>query len=894
MTAAPAAGAAVERVVAAEAAYIAPRLNADGELELGVLRTDYDGSNATWSSVSDTVVHTRAGSAITVPSWAQDHGLTGFGPAGTRTWWTGDNGNATDAQTRATVQLGWTRELLAGRLATDGSAGRVRRVDGPADSRVATFGIGRDAPDEDPWNVAILYDSAGEMAAGDWEVWSQGSGHLNRERESLSWGFNRAGYYCLDFEVRATLASGRPVYDRRALAIAVGDIDPLAAPVCAEEDQTTSLTLSADPAGSTLAGQPLTLTATVGPTSATGRVRFFVNDDGGERTLGGPVVVAGGQAELVTTGLEPGRHLLRAVFEPADAEAHSPASATRAHQVQPRERFVIDTGPEDLLHADIAMEGNAKGLRLFVGVDGRVERQIPLADAVLVVPDRARDVIPANPAYEFIGEPGSPVWSVPLTQKPGIPWLGISSASIDEDAFQRLSVWRLDAISDHDGGPAPGAFVLWDRFDGARPLFNTRQGLPGATRMLSRVGNHAHATWSFTAPGVYCLAMSAGNRFAATGAPAADAAVLTVVVGDAADPYAIPTCAERGTRPVASHQPRPERQPGGTAYAVRADGERRAFYDLRPEVVDGGLRVDVLEGDPAGPGMLRDIDEIVFGVTGSRELGESPDANRYVLGSDTTAIDSASVAGDLRWRLVGVDGPGTLTLSDEWHDLRARTLLSSAVGTAPDHHDLWPGRRDPLAWRFGAHGVYCVTFEWTGVAPDGRPLVTRRTLTFAVGVDPTAVTPCPQRPPSPPAPPGPGDATVPALPATPATPAPMPSPRLRMSMRVVTPKVVRHAAMRRRDALRVRCGLSTAGTCHVRATVSRATARRLGLRSRVIAAGRRTLRRPGTATVVVQLDRRARRAIARSRGSLHIRLDATARARGQRTVTRTAQVTVSG
>ncbi|MBF6621724.1 MAG: hypothetical protein ITG02_16040 [Patulibacter sp.] len=107
------------------------------------------------------------------------------------------------------------------------------------------------------------------------------------------------------------------------------------------------------------------------------------------------------------------------------------------------------------------------------------------------------------------------------------------------------------------------------------------------------------------------------------------------------------------------------------------------------------------------------------------------------------------------------------------------------------------------------------------------------------------------------------------------------------------------AQVRRTGKVRVKCTTTPAGRCRARATVSRTTARRLGLRvrgkSKTVNVGKGTVRttRAGRArTLSVRLSTTARRAIGRSRRTVAIRVEVTASASGHRDrkVVRTVKV----
>ncbi|GGJ12681.1 Ig-like domain-containing protein [Streptomyces brasiliensis] len=93
-------------------------------------------------------------------------------------------------------------------------------------------------------------------------------------------------------------------------------------------DTTTSLAVS--PNAPVTAGTPVTLTASVGPAGAEGKVQFRDNGN----ALGNPVTVSGGQAELTTSALKAGDHSLTAVFTPASTAYNGSTSSAVAYTVE--------------------------------------------------------------------------------------------------------------------------------------------------------------------------------------------------------------------------------------------------------------------------------------------------------------------------------------------------------------------------------------------------------------------------------------------------------------------------------------------------------------------------------------------------------------------------------
>lgn len=148
----------------------------------------------------------------------------------------------------------------------------------------------------------------------------------------------------------------------------------------------------------------------------------------------------------------------------------------------------------------------------------------------------------------------------------------------------------------------------------------------------------------------------------------------------------------------------------------------------------------------------------------------------------------------------------------------------------------------------------------------------------------------------------------PVVPAPPVgAPAPAPTPTATTpavpaaSTVALRPSAVRSArTLRRQGVLRSTVRLDGRARVAVRATISRAAARRLGLRvprgARTVAlgTGRATKTRPGSAVVRVPLAARHRRALGKVRGALRITLRATVASADGRTLTTTRTTTVRG
>jgi hypothetical protein len=124
---------------------------------------------------------------------------------------------------------------------------------------------------------------------------------------------------------------------------------------------TSAATLNSSPSTSAQFGQPVTLTATVNPSSATGTMTFFDNE-----TVLGIATLAGGQASLSTTLLRAGQRSLKAYYsgDLATGAGNStpiPFSVNAAVNLgfAPAVTYATLQGPSDLAIGDFNADGKA-------------------------------------------------------------------------------------------------------------------------------------------------------------------------------------------------------------------------------------------------------------------------------------------------------------------------------------------------------------------------------------------------------------------------------------------------------------------------------------------------------------------------------------------------------
>ncbi|HWL43746.1 MAG TPA: choice-of-anchor M domain-containing protein [Ilumatobacter sp.] len=509
---------------------------------------------------------------------------------------------------------------------------------------------------------------------------------------NMFWGFSEPGYYCIDLEVEAGLLLGPRVTDRAAIAVAV-NVDPTHAPLCVPGDS--------EPVEPTDPVDPADLNDTIEPSPQT------------------PLLFTDGHADVAGNIIN---GELRLLFRESN-------QASNPH------RYKFD-------------------------------------DVVIGIPEYAQYVLPEatdTQDWSLVGPPGSTLWGIPESGLVDRPWVGVSSADIPDRQIAHPISWQLVGVSGIDGGVAPGEFVMWNTpsTNGAGPWFSTRAGLPSSVT-IDRAGlSHRHVNWSFTRTGVYCLNFTMATQLA-DGAHVHDEQVLTVAVGDEAIANTSTTCGRDDIRPTGTHPVDPVEAPRGEQAVIGAFPRQQiSWTDIRLRLDESGLDADLVTGRGADAGTAHQFDDAVFSVPLTYTYPITPEPWRSDPGQqvwridggttlftglpygpsgldwDLTGIDPGDLTGDIVWSWTDIDGPGDIVLFNTMVDQGWGTdyFLNTRTGHEKADLALWAGLRlTGNTWYFSSDGVYCVDMRWSGATADGTPLVTDKTLTFAVGdVDAAAV-----------------------------------------------------------------------------------------------------------------------------------------------------------
>lgn len=199
-----------------------------------------------------------------------------------------------------------------------------------------------------------------------------------------------------------------------------------------------------------------------------------------------------------------------------------------ANQGQATGRAVLETG-----HVDIGPRYRDGRWTIQIHDDHAVPSvwREP-ADTVLRVRDTARQAVPEDPAYAFLGEqPGTEVHVVPQTEKQGVVWIGWNTqdpgvlAAIDRGVTMTLR-----------GVQGPGhvtVFLQSGNLGAPQVLWSSAKPFPQPVWV--ETNTHTHANWVFGKPGAYLVAVDVSADLA-DGSTVGASAVLRLAVGDATGP----------------------------------------------------------------------------------------------------------------------------------------------------------------------------------------------------------------------------------------------------------------------------------------------------------------------------------------------------------------------
>ncbi|MFB7272025.1 TIGR03773 family transporter-associated surface protein [Streptomyces sp. NPDC056244] len=407
---------------------------------------------------------------------------------------------------------------------------------------------------------------------------------------------------------------------------------------------------------------------------------------------------------------------------------------------------------------------------------------------LVAIDDTHRTAVPDDPAYEFLGTPGTTVWEIS-----DAPWdtSGIAPGGVRDDTVR----WSLAAV---DG---PGTVAVYETA-GARPLvrFDSADGLPDDYDLPA--GASGDTRWAFDAAGAYTLTFTAAAARERNGEALAASVRYEVRVGDAA--AHVPALPSRPTASPSegrtqeshtqqSHTPEsrtgaltsaarqlseaqvPEAQvPGvrlaqdtakGTAEGKAETGKKvldNGHIDFAARVLNGKMQIHVKDGTVAGRTIWREPSSVVLHVKPAAKK-EIPDGDDFAFlgrtgdpvwlldqvqqdgqlwpGWSTENIEPGRTKGAVGFKLAKAEGPGVFALYN-YDGMSGATIRFNSGDGVPDAFDVPQNTHAHGGWAFGKEGVYRLTFTMLGTLASGSSVSDTETVTFVVGAtNPNTVQP---------------------------------------------------------------------------------------------------------------------------------------------------------
>lgn len=233
------------------------------------------------------------------------------------------------------------------------------------------------------------------------------------------------------------------------------------------------------------------------------------------------------------------------LLAPSPAPADGLSQSLDPNQAVVREPVVIESG-----HADLGPRYRDGRWTIQIHDDGRVP---PVwrnpDDAVLRVRDTARQPVPDDDAYGFLGErPGTEVYVVPQTQQQDVVWIGWNTQ--DPGVLRSISRGVTMTLRGVQGPGQLSVYLQSGSLGAPEVLWSSAK--PGAQPLWVETNTHTHANWVFGKPGGYLVAVDISADLT-DGTTVTGGAVLRFAVGDATDPAAVRK--EKYTAPLAAAAP---------------------------------------------------------------------------------------------------------------------------------------------------------------------------------------------------------------------------------------------------------------------------------------------------------------------------------------------------
>ncbi len=385
--------------------------------------------------------------------------------------------------------------------------------------------------------------------------------------------------------------------------------------------------------------------------------------------------------------------------EPTEPEPTEPEPT----EPQPGDIYVMRTGHADVVAPRIVGEGDDRRLEIRAHVDG--QGSLDYRDVVIHQNARIKTPVPADGSHPFMGDPGQEIWNSPQATSADLgtrdfAWIGSSTEDRALVANGSLTDMTIEQIASPDGGAAPGQLAVWQQSGSNAPnvLVNTRSGISGpglpATLSSAAVSNHSHYHWTFTEPGVYCLAVSAQTEIGGELQVVRD--WLTLAVGDQTDPATATPCARTLPAPSAPAAPAVDVADAAPAHVV--PGTRSV--SMHP-TLDHGLTIADWRPGTSEPTRFVQAEDAIVHATEPQYQATQPPLLRSLglLGTDMLGMPRGS--GPMRVTFDEARGPGSVSFRAVELDSPREFTLRPGSGVIPSS-----------TWRFGSPGKYCIDTSW--------------------------------------------------------------------------------------------------------------------------------------------------------------------------------------
>jgi surface-anchored protein len=253
--------------------------------------------------------------------------------------------------------------------------------------------------------------------------------------------------------------------------------------------------------------------------SATGQVTIFHNSRDGITEADVILVAIGTHDHQNWAFNAPGHFKLTFQFSATLAASNETISSPEVSYyfavgdvdpIPPASPVVLTEGDTDIA---AVIEGGELILKVF---SEELDQGFSHDCAVFRATPAARIAAPSDPAFAFLGPPGSAAWILPQTEEEGKLFLALAAEDIPTGLFEGdvLGISLLEF-------EGPGDFFLYQTDVFGQPVFyfNTSDGLSEQDHRILSAGEHYHMNWAFTAPGVYTLGLQASGVLASTGEP---------------------------------------------------------------------------------------------------------------------------------------------------------------------------------------------------------------------------------------------------------------------------------------------------------------------------------------------------------------------------------------